>query len=97
MPPSKGKPVDKKSAEKKETEVTGEGTKLVAPSDFEHMFHQAPSLEVKQAGRKLAGSAIQPSIMMDQPNALAVTETGLPKLVEDEITSFLKTVKREYN
>ena len=89
-------PKSKESSGKKLPSPSGL-TKLMAPSDYEHVFHQAPSEEVKQAGRKIAQGLIQPSAMERSNDPLAVTEyEKLPPLVEEEMRTFLKSQPRVY-
>lgn len=79
-------------------------TQMMAPSDYEQLYHNEPSLEVKRAGQKLAKGLIQPSNMggasttaAEPADPLAVTEfERLPPLVEEQMRAFLKSVPRGY-
>ena len=82
-------PVDKKTE-----------TQLLAASDYQHMFHQEPSAQVKEAGRKLMLGEVAAggSELSDATDPLAVTAfERLPPLVDAHFRQFLGSVPRTYS
>ena len=74
-------------------------TEMIAPSDYEHIFHQKPSTEVLQTGRELAhGLIAPPSAYEAEKDALATKgEDLLPEKVYDMMFQFIESVPKKYS